>query len=403
MEIPGLHSAGTAHQLRHKAGFSARSRAAVQNLLSAPRSNGHSRHHAAFTLNGESAPQEIGVPRDIHGAGNVPGEGNRSLLLPPYFFLQHLFQPRFSLQDQVRPDGDALLLFPESDNQFSFFGAVILPQLDPQPFRQAVLHGVPEIGFLFRIRENQLVLFADQVAQNAVADAFQAFHSQLRTKLNTCVRGSAFRNPVLQQQLAGAQPENVLQLDVSVFPRHHLVKHIIQADHIVQRVIDKPCCQPAVSGAQSAPAQRAVQSKRGVGIVLRNLPDHLQRSPAGFHALHRRLFPAERRPVVPDGRFVLPELRTSVCFSAHWRAASVSGPCGAVPSFGRTVPVSGLRGAVLSPGCAASVSELRGPVPSLNRSARLRLSSFPLVFFEFLAHALSSFRFIPAGKLCPRR
>ena len=261
--------------------------------------------------------------------------GQVRFLLFPHLFGQQLFEVFVRQLCQVRPHRPALRSPRRAEDLLGFLPAVGLPQTDPQPFRQAEPNRVCLVRLRLRIGKHQFIFFANQVPQNAVANALQAFHPVLHAQLHAGVGGRALRNPVLQQDLAGAQPQDVPQLNVRILPGHHLSKAPVQINQVIQRVVHQPADQPPVCGNQAAVFQRLIQAKRSKSSLLRHLPNHPQGNPPRRHAfrfgLFLRLFvPRPHRPPAisgpPAAERLLPVLPESRSRPRAGGLSAISGP-----------------------------------------------------------------------------
>ena len=141
-------------------------------------------------------------------------------------------------------------------------------------------------GLLLRVGPGQLVLLPDQIAQDAVAHPRQTVHAQLAAQLHAGVGGGAFRDAVLQQNLARAKAQDVAQLDVGIRLGHHLAQGMVDGQQMLQRIIHQAGYQTAVGGVQPALYQLFIQRKGSVCAAFRHLTDHRQRHAPGRQALH---------------------------------------------------------------------------------------------------------------------
>ena len=176
MDIPCLYTARPAHHFSQVTGLSSGSRTAVKDLLAPFRRHGETCEHAAAGLYGKVPRQVIRVPGDVHRAGDPPGMGKVRFLLFPDLLPKQGLKRGVVHPQEVRPQRPAFPGIPVFQDLLSF-AAPVRPKPPDHPLRCAEPDGIGFIRVRFRIRQRDLVLFPDQVPENAVAYAFQPGHA----------------------------------------------------------------------------------------------------------------------------------------------------------------------------------------------------------------------------------
>ena len=156
----------------------------------------------------------------------------------PDFLIQQGFKACIIQPSQVRANGNAFLSMAGHDG-IGCFHAPVLIQSAHQPFRHRIGNRASLHRILYRVRPCQFFLAAHQIPQNTVAHSSQAIQADFPAKVHSRVGGGTFRNPVFQQNLTGAQPQHIPQLDIRIRPSHDLIQCPVQLQLLFQGIVSQ--------------------------------------------------------------------------------------------------------------------------------------------------------------------
>ena len=239
VQIPRLNAAGAVHALSQIAGLAAGSGAHIQHLHTGADGQRQRGEHAALALDAEAAGLEVRVLRQIGGAVDDVSIGSLSLFPLPYLAVQQLFKGGMIQLHQVGAQGRACLALTIGDDGLGGGVAVVGNELMHQPLGHGEHHGEELLGLLRLVGVDDLVPAADEVAEDGVAYAAETLKTRILAQRHGGVHGGAFRNLVVEEDLARAQPQDDTELRLGVLFLQEFRQRPVQPHLVVEGVVDQ--------------------------------------------------------------------------------------------------------------------------------------------------------------------